>query len=117
MAIAVRRAPRRRCYPDGMNRPFHQAALAAALILACDPGSPDTTASRSDTTTTTTCGPHPEPMTLPRYIDVRDVVFKVGYPADETRRIDREGRDGVTRRVAPQAADDFQSFGDRRAEV
>ncbi len=31
--------------------------------------------------------PHPEPVTLPRYIDVDDVVFKVGYPADETRRI------------------------------
>ncbi len=26
-------------------------------------------------------------MTLPRTIDVRDVVFKVGYPADETARI------------------------------
>ena len=32
--------------------------------------------------------PHPEPVTLPRYIDVRNVVFKVGYPADETRRIE-----------------------------
>ncbi len=31
--------------------------------------------------------PHPEPVTLPRSIDVRDVVFKVGYPADETDRI------------------------------
>ncbi len=31
--------------------------------------------------------PHPEPVTLPRTIDVRDVVFKVGYPADETARI------------------------------
>jgi saccharopine dehydrogenase-like NADP-dependent oxidoreductase len=31
--------------------------------------------------------PHPEPVTLPRYLGVRDVVFKVGYPADETRRI------------------------------
>jgi saccharopine dehydrogenase-like NADP-dependent oxidoreductase len=31
--------------------------------------------------------PHPEPVTLSRYIDVDDVVFKVGYPADETRRI------------------------------
>ena len=31
--------------------------------------------------------PHPEPVTLPRFIDVADVVFKVGYPADETRRI------------------------------
>jgi saccharopine dehydrogenase-like NADP-dependent oxidoreductase len=31
--------------------------------------------------------PHPEPVTLPRYLDVADVVFKVGYPADETRRI------------------------------
>jgi saccharopine dehydrogenase-like NADP-dependent oxidoreductase len=31
--------------------------------------------------------PHPEPLTLPRYFDVRDVVFKVGYPADETARI------------------------------
>lgn len=31
--------------------------------------------------------PHPEPVTLPRYIDVRNVVFKVGYPADENRRI------------------------------
>ncbi|HEY8818767.1 MAG TPA: saccharopine dehydrogenase NADP-binding domain-containing protein [Candidatus Limnocylindrales bacterium] len=32
--------------------------------------------------------PHPEPVTLPRYIDVASVVFKVGYPADETRRIE-----------------------------
>lgn len=31
--------------------------------------------------------PHPEPVTLPRTIDVRNVVFKVGYPADESRRI------------------------------
>jgi saccharopine dehydrogenase-like NADP-dependent oxidoreductase len=31
--------------------------------------------------------PHPEPVTLPRYLDVADVVFKVGYPEDETRRI------------------------------
>ena len=31
--------------------------------------------------------PHPEPVTLPRSIDVANVVFKVGYPADETRRI------------------------------
>ena len=31
--------------------------------------------------------PHPEPVTLPRSIDVATVVFKVGYPADETRRI------------------------------
>ena len=31
--------------------------------------------------------PHPEPVTLPRYIDVADVSFKVGYPADETLRI------------------------------
>ena len=32
--------------------------------------------------------PHPEPVTLPRYIDVGNVVFKVGYPADESRRIE-----------------------------
>ena len=32
--------------------------------------------------------PHPEPVTLPRSIDVANVVFKVGYPADETRRIE-----------------------------
>lgn len=32
--------------------------------------------------------PHPEPVTLPRYIDVANVIFKVGYPADETRRIE-----------------------------
>jgi lysine 6-dehydrogenase len=31
--------------------------------------------------------PHPEPVTLPRYVDVANVVFKVGYPADESRRI------------------------------
>ena len=31
--------------------------------------------------------PHPEPVTLPRSIDVQNVVFKVGYPAEETRRI------------------------------
>ena len=31
--------------------------------------------------------PHPEPLTLPRYLDVRDVVFKVGYPPDETVRL------------------------------
>jgi saccharopine dehydrogenase-like NADP-dependent oxidoreductase len=32
--------------------------------------------------------PHPEPVTLSRFIDVADVVFKVGYPPDETRRIE-----------------------------
>jgi lysine 6-dehydrogenase len=32
--------------------------------------------------------PHPEPMTLPRYLDVANVIFKVGYPADETKRIE-----------------------------
>jgi saccharopine dehydrogenase-like NADP-dependent oxidoreductase len=32
--------------------------------------------------------PHPEPVTLPRCLPgLRDVVFKVGYPADENRRI------------------------------
>jgi saccharopine dehydrogenase-like NADP-dependent oxidoreductase len=31
--------------------------------------------------------PHPEPVTLPRSIAVRDISFKVGYPADETNRI------------------------------
>jgi saccharopine dehydrogenase-like NADP-dependent oxidoreductase len=31
--------------------------------------------------------PHPEPVTLPRSIDLQNVVFKVGYPADETRRL------------------------------
>jgi len=31
--------------------------------------------------------PHPEAVTLPRFIDVPNVVFKVGYPADENRRI------------------------------
>jgi saccharopine dehydrogenase-like NADP-dependent oxidoreductase len=32
--------------------------------------------------------PHPEPVTLPRYLPgLRDVVFKVGYPEDENRRI------------------------------
>jgi lysine 6-dehydrogenase len=31
--------------------------------------------------------PHPEPVTLPHYIDVANVIFKVGYAADETRRI------------------------------
>jgi lysine 6-dehydrogenase len=31
--------------------------------------------------------PHPEPVTLPRYADVKNVVFKVGYPAEESRRI------------------------------
>ncbi|MEP6639528.1 MAG: saccharopine dehydrogenase NADP-binding domain-containing protein [Chloroflexota bacterium] len=31
--------------------------------------------------------PHPEAVTLPRSIDVPNVVFKVGYPEDETRRI------------------------------
>jgi saccharopine dehydrogenase-like NADP-dependent oxidoreductase len=31
--------------------------------------------------------PHPEPVTLRRSFDVRNVVFKVGYPADENRRI------------------------------
>jgi saccharopine dehydrogenase-like NADP-dependent oxidoreductase len=32
--------------------------------------------------------PHPEPVTIPRTIDVGTVVFKVGYPVDETRRIE-----------------------------
>ena len=31
--------------------------------------------------------PHPEAVTLARSIDVADVVFKVGYPDDETQRI------------------------------
>ena len=31
--------------------------------------------------------PHPEPVTLPRHIDVKHVVFKVGYPAEEEARI------------------------------
>jgi saccharopine dehydrogenase-like NADP-dependent oxidoreductase len=31
--------------------------------------------------------PHPEAVTLPRYVDVENVVFKVGYPAEENRRI------------------------------
>ena len=31
--------------------------------------------------------PHPEPVTLPRTIQVDHVVFKVGYPAEETERI------------------------------
>lgn len=31
--------------------------------------------------------PHPEALTLPRAMPVRDVSFKVGYPADETARI------------------------------
>jgi lysine 6-dehydrogenase len=32
--------------------------------------------------------PHPEPVTLPRHLEgLRDAVFKVGYPADENRRI------------------------------
>jgi saccharopine dehydrogenase-like NADP-dependent oxidoreductase len=29
--------------------------------------------------------PHPEPLTLPKYLDVRNVVFKVGYPEEDTR--------------------------------
>jgi saccharopine dehydrogenase-like NADP-dependent oxidoreductase len=32
--------------------------------------------------------PHPEPVTLPRYLDVANVIFKVGYPANETKRIE-----------------------------
>ena len=32
--------------------------------------------------------PHPEPVTLPRSMELRNVVFKVGYPAAETRRIE-----------------------------
>jgi saccharopine dehydrogenase-like NADP-dependent oxidoreductase len=32
--------------------------------------------------------PHPEPVTIPRTIDVGTVVFKVGYPAAETHRIE-----------------------------
>jgi lysine 6-dehydrogenase len=31
--------------------------------------------------------PHPEAVTLPRFLDVPNVVFKVGYPAEENRRI------------------------------
>ncbi|MBS1843182.1 MAG: saccharopine dehydrogenase NADP-binding domain-containing protein [Actinobacteria bacterium] len=31
--------------------------------------------------------PHPEPITLPRYLDLDQVVFKVGYTADENARI------------------------------
>ena len=44
--------------------------------------SPSPTASRRCTSSRI-----PEPVTLPRCIDLRNVVFKVGYPADETRRI------------------------------
>jgi lysine 6-dehydrogenase len=29
--------------------------------------------------------PHPEPLTLPKYLDVQNVVFKVGYPEEDTR--------------------------------
>ena len=32
--------------------------------------------------------PHPEPVTIPRTIAARTVSFKVGYPEDETRRIE-----------------------------
>src|SRR5207245_6021150 len=32
--------------------------------------------------------PHPEPVTLPRAVDVANVVFKVGYPPGEIRRIE-----------------------------
>ena len=32
--------------------------------------------------------PHPEPVTIPRTIEVGAVTFKVGYPEDETRRIE-----------------------------
>jgi saccharopine dehydrogenase-like NADP-dependent oxidoreductase len=31
--------------------------------------------------------PHPEPLTLPRTLGVRDVVFKVGYPPEDTGRL------------------------------
>jgi saccharopine dehydrogenase-like NADP-dependent oxidoreductase len=31
--------------------------------------------------------PHPEALTLPRTIGARNVVFKVGYPEDDTRRL------------------------------
>ena len=44
--------------------------------------------------------PHPEPVTLPRSIDVHNVVFKVGYPAEETRRIRRADGARVRRRRA-----------------
>ena len=31
--------------------------------------------------------PHPEPMTLPRSIDLKHAVFKVGYPEEDTQRL------------------------------
>ena len=31
--------------------------------------------------------PHPEPVTIPRYIDVDTVVYKVGYPPEEEERL------------------------------
>ncbi len=31
--------------------------------------------------------PHPEPLTLPRSIAVKNAVFKVGYPEEDTRRL------------------------------
>lgn len=32
--------------------------------------------------------PHPEPVTLPRYLDVENVVIKLGYPPEDRRRLD-----------------------------
>ena len=46
--------------------------------------------------------PHPEPVTLPSVIDVQDVVFKVGYPADETAAHPRAARARVRPRRAVQ---------------
>ena len=31
--------------------------------------------------------PHPEPLTLPRYLSVKNAVFKVGYPEEDTTRL------------------------------
>lgn len=52
--------------------------------------------------------PHPEPLTLPRTIDVRDVVFKVGYPEDETRRL---------RALLQMGFEEAEPFGFNGAEI
>ena len=79
-----RRDPVRREHRD-LGRPARAAGSSSARRSAARRRS----SSRSRTARRTVhLVPHPEPVTLPRYLDVADVVFKVGYPADETRRIE-----------------------------
>jgi saccharopine dehydrogenase-like NADP-dependent oxidoreductase len=52
--------------------------------------------------------PHPEPLTLPRSIGARNVIFKVGYPEDDTRQL---------RSLLELGFDDAEPFEHRGARI